>query len=401
VTTVLHILDHSLPQQSGYATRGHSILRSLGELDLNVQALTSPKHQDDSYDDVHIDGVHYMRSNVDNAAPTSGVAGQIRTILGTRKAIRRYLRNNPVQLIHAHSPCLNGLATIGLDIPFVYEMRSSWEDAAVSEGATTEGSLRYRASRALETFVARRASGIVTICEGLKQELINRGIAQDRITVIPNAVPESMFEPPSATDTRELRDSLGLEGSRVIGYFGSFFHWEGVHVLVEAMPEILKSVPGAKLLLVGGGRFEGQLREQASGLGVDSSIIFTGRVPHTSMTAMYALANVMVFPRISNRLTEMVTPLKPLEAMAQRVPVVASNVGGHLELIKDGETGFLFEKGSVSAMVSRIVDALDTRVAVDEIVGRAYAEVAKMRRWSDVSRKYLDVYEKAQGDGHA
>src|SRR5262249_53118215 len=161
----------------------------------------------------------------------------------------------------------------------------------------------------------------------------------DKITVVPNALPGEMFELPEPHETHLIRTRYGLERLRVIGFFGSFFEWEGIDALIEALPIVSAAVPEARLLLAGGGRQEGQLRRLVETLGLGDRVIFAGRVAHDEVRALYGAVDVVAFPRVPDRLTEMVTPLKPLEAMTQRTPVVASNVGGHRELITDRRTG--------------------------------------------------------------
>jgi PEP-CTERM/exosortase A-associated glycosyltransferase len=326
------------------------------------------------------------------------MAGQIRTVLLTRKMIKQKIREKKPDLFHAHSPCLNGLAAIGHGVPFIYEMRSSWEDAAVSEGATREGSLRYRVSTQLETFVARNAAAIIVICEGLRRELVSRGIPAEKITVVPNALPARIFELPSDEEVATLRKTLFLNDSKMIGYFGSFFQWEGVESLVRVLPEIALAVPNVRLLLAGGGRQENSIRKLVTDMGMEEYVLFSGRVPAEDMPMYYALADVMIYPRLSNRLTEMVTPLKPLEAMAQRTPVVASDVGGHRELIDDGRTGFLFPHGDHKALCSKVVDVLQHNLSVESVVTVARQEVEQDRRWEKISKVYLDVYDCVVGE---
>ena len=389
---VLHILDHSLPEQSGYASRSHAILLSLADMGLDVEAITSPKHGGIAAAFDEIDGVRYLRTPL--ARGSSGVAGQIRTILVTRGRVREYLRANAVAIVHAHSPCLNGLAAAALGRPLVYEMRSSWEDAAVSSGTTTEGSLRYRLSRRLETAVARRADGVVVICEGLRRELIGRGIAEEKVAVVPNALPETMFVETRPEQTAELRCRFALQGKRVIGFFGSFFEWEGVDALVRVMPSVLSSVPESHLLLAGGGREEATLRQLVADLRLEQAVTFAGRIDAELVPALYGLAEAMVYPRVSHRLTEMVTPLKPLEAMARRVPVIASDVGGHRELIRDRVTGFLYRADDDAALARKIVEVLGAGAALGDVRREARRSVERERRWSVVSERYLPVYER-------
>ena len=342
MSTVLHVLDHSRPVQSGYASRSHSILRSLKDAGYRVLALTGPRHDGPSSETETIDGVTYVRSKQGSDPSSRGVLGQLSTVATIRRNLKQVLGGRDIGLVHAHSPCLNGLAVYASGVPFVYEMRSSWEDAAVSEGVTTTGSARYRASRALETFTVNRASHTFVICEGLRRELTNRGVQRDKITVVPNALQEAMFETCDESNVRAVVGQHSLEGRRVIGYFGSFFDWEGVDTLVKALPSVLRVHPNAVLLLAGSGRTEPNVRNLVEDLGLAESVVFAGRIDAAEMAAYYKVADVVAYPRVANRLTEMVTPLKPLEAMAQGTPVIASDIGGHRELIEDGVTGFLY-----------------------------------------------------------
>src|SRR5690606_18341291 len=143
-----------------------------------------------------VDGITCRRTVAAKGSASPGARGQLGTILATRAHAARVLRDQAIDVVHAHSPCLNGLAGLGHGRPLLYEVRSSWEDAAVSIGATTEGSLRYRASRALETYVVRRADEIVVISAGLRDDLIARGVPPERITIVPNALPAKMFALP-------------------------------------------------------------------------------------------------------------------------------------------------------------------------------------------------------------
>jgi PEP-CTERM/exosortase A-associated glycosyltransferase len=279
----------------------------------------------------------------------------------------------------------------------LYEMRTSWEDAAVSSGTTIEGSVRYRVSRGLETFVAWRAHEIVVICEGLKRELVRRGIPATKITVVPNALSADMFDLASAEQVAAIRRRYGLQSAKVIGFFGSFFEWEGIDALVNALPSVRASLPAAKLLLAGGGRQEAELRGLVKERGLDEHVIFAGRIAHDEVRAFYRAVDVVAYPRVPDRLTEMVTPLKPLEAMAQGTPVVASNVGGHRELVVDGTTGFLFEAGKTEALATQLLEVLTGAADVARTVAAARSAVDRERRWSVVAERYLPVYARLGG----
>ncbi|WP_374403310.1 TIGR04063 family PEP-CTERM/XrtA system glycosyltransferase, partial [Niveibacterium sp.] len=299
------------------------------------------------------------------------------------------------QVLHAHSPVLNAIPAIRAGrrhgLPVVYEVRAFWEDAAVDHGTTQEGSLRYRATRALETWALRRVDHVTCICEGLRADIVARGIPAERVTVIPNAVDADAFDADAAPDLA-LKQSLGLEAAEVLGFIGSFYAYEGLDLLLEAMPEILARRPRARLLLVGGGPQDGALKRQAEALGLGDKVVFTGRVPHVDVGRYYDLVDVLVYPRHPMRLTELVTPLKPLEAMAQQRVFVASDVGGHRELIRDGETGVLFRAGNTVALadaVSRLLASPERWPAL-RAAGRQFVE--NERTWRNSVGRYRAIY---------
>lgn len=394
---VLHILDHSIPLQSGYSFRSLSIFNAQRSLGWETFHLTSAKHYGTRELEEKIDGLLFYRTQPDalHRIPVLTQWGVVRSL---RRRIKEIAGRHGIQLIHAHSPCLNGLAALHagreLGIPVVYELRALWEDAAVDHGTTREGSLRYRVSRALETRVLRHADHVTCICEGLRSEVIARGIDPVRVTVVPNAVNIDRF-PILGQRNPELERELHLVGSPVLGFIGSFYAYEGLDLLVEALPKVHMHIPEARLLLVGGGPQERALRMQAASLGIADKVIFTGRVPHGRVPDYSSLVDIFVFPRKSMRLTELVTPLKPLEAMAQGKPVVASDVGGHKELIQHGRTGLLFNHGSVEDLATRLVQALGAPATMKDVIGNARSFVEKERNWAVSVRNYQAAYELA------
>jgi PEP-CTERM/exosortase A-associated glycosyltransferase len=274
-------------------------------------------------------------------------------------------------------------------LPVVYEIRAFWEDAR----ASTKPDLRYHATRRLETFVMQRADAVAVICEGLARDVVARGIPTEKVTIIPNAVDRNAFSGRGHPDP-DLAKKLGLAGRTVLGFFGSFYFYEGLHLLLRAVPELRRRDPEIAVLLAGGGPEETNLRKLASDLGLDSSVIFAGRVPHSEIQRYYDLADLLVFPRLSMRLTELVTPLKPLEAMAQERIVVASDVGGHRELVCDRETGYLFPSGEPDQVAAGIFAALDDRASWPRVQARALQYVETERSWAHSVARYAPVYDR-------
>lgn len=395
---IVHVLDHSIPLHSGYTFRTAALLREQRALGWETYHLTSPKQGQTAAMVETVDGLTFHR--------TAAATGPLTRLPGVRdwllmKQLERRLEEVVTELkpdiIHAHSPLLNGLPAIKvgrkLGIPVVYEIRAFWEDAAVDHGTTTEGSLRYRLTKALETRAIRKAHHVFTICEGLRADIVGRGVADSHVTVIPNAVDVSAFQLASPAD-RELQQSLGLAGRPVIGFIGSFYAYEGLDLLVGAMPELLKQQPDLRLLLVGGGPQEAALREQARALGIADQVIFTGRVPHAQVNRYYDLIDVLAYPRHSMRLTELVTPLKPLEAMAQGHLFVASDVGGHKELIEHNRTGVLFKAGDTQALVAALLGLLRDRQHWPALQANGREYVESIRNWRNSVANYKIPYQR-------
>jgi PEP-CTERM/exosortase A-associated glycosyltransferase len=397
MTRVLHVLDHSLPLHSGYTFRTRAILKAQQGLGLEVRGITGQRHNCEAASTPSpevADGLIFRRTpGVPSGPPALREMGEIEALASAIHALAQDWRPD---IIHAHSPALCGAAACqaarALGVPFVYEIRAFWEDAAVGNLTGTEGSLKYRLTRALETRVAKSADALFTICEGLKGDLAERGIAADNIHVMPNGVDLDLFGAPGPRD-EALAAELGIApGAPVIGYVGSFYAYEGVDDLIAAMPLLRRSQPEARLLLVGAGPMDAAWRAAAAALSEPDAVIFTGRVPHAAVERYYSLIDVLAYPRKSQRLTDLVTPLKPLEAMAQRRLVAASAVGGHRELITDGATGTLFAPDDPAACAAALARLLDTREGWEAMKERATAHVRNHHDWAINARRYLPVY---------
>jgi PEP-CTERM/exosortase A-associated glycosyltransferase len=400
---ILHVLDHSIPLHSGYTFRSRSIFAQQRAMGWDTAHLTSTKHiaPGDPVEDV--DGLRFYRTS-----PGRGALGRL-PLLNQWDVVRALMRRLPEvieqerpDLLHAHSPSLNGIAAIRvgrrLGLPVVYECRAFWEDAAADHGTSSEWGPRYRATRALESWVFRHADAVTCLCEGLRADILSRGIPEAKVTVIPNAVDTDRFTYVAPRD-EELAGRLGLAQARVLGFLGSFYAYEGLKLAVQALPAIVAREPDVRLLLVGGGPQEQALKGLARRLGIADKVLFTGRVPHDQVESYYSLVDLLVYPRLPMRLTDLVTPLKPLEAMAQGKLLLASDVGGHRELIRDGVNGVLFRAGSAEALADAAVAFLGQpeRWEAQREAGRRYVEAE--RNWAASVGRYRDVYGAVVGGG--
>lgn len=398
---ILHVLDHSIPLHSGYTFRTAALLREQRALGWETHHLTSPKQGAVKQAFEEVDGLGFHRTPLPAGASAGWpLVGEWRQMQATAARLSEVAQQLRPDIIHAHSPVLNALPALrvgrALSIPVVYEIRAFWEDAAVDHGTTREGSLRYRATRALETRAIRQAAHVFTICEGLRADIAGRGVAANKITVIPNAVDVDAFplaQPPDPA----LQEQYGLTGRTVIGFIGSFYAYEGLDLLVQAMPALLRQRPDACLLLVGGGPQEAALKAQVEALGLQAAVVFTGRVPHNVVARYYDLVDVLAYPRHSMRLTELVTPLKPLEAMAQGKLFVASDVGGHRELVTHGETGMLFKADDATALTSALLTLLNDPARWPSLRAQGRHFVESVRNWRNSVARYRPVYESLTG----
>lgn len=399
---VLHVLDHSLPIQSGYTFRTLKLLQQQHLMGIETYQLTGIKqgHSDTTMD--LIQDMRFYRSPLPNKVMLKlPVIKQWLAVRSLRQRFEAVVQEVKPDLIHVHSPVLNGLAVLKvarrLQLPVVYEIRAFWEDAAVDHGTHKAFGLRYRLSRWLESYIIKRAQHVTTICEGLKSDLLNRGLTQEHITVVPNAVDKELLTGRKSIDhTRieSLEHEFDLKNKFVLGFIGSFYAYEGLDILLEAVKSLKNRLPQLRVLLIGGGPEEARLGKLIHDLQLQNHVMMVGRVPHEEVAQYYQLFDFCVFPRKKMRLTELVTPLKPLEAMAHGVPVLASKVGGHYELIDDKVTGFLFEADSVVACAQAIYDVVQNSKPM-EVIYKAKNYILEERNWQTSTENYRKVYEKA------
>ncbi|WFL78484.1 glycosyltransferase, exosortase A system-associated [Altererythrobacter arenosus] len=397
---ILHVLDHSLPLHSGYTFRTRAILKSQQAAGLEVRGVTGPRQLGDGPPVEEVDGLLFHRT----AGTAEGPAGlrEWREIAAFAEGIERVVTDWRPDVIHAHSPALCGAAAHKVarkhNIPLVYEIRAFWEDASVGNGTGREGSIKYRLTRALENRVVASADAVFTICHGLRDDLIARGFNPGKIGISPNGVDMALFGEPAPRDDA-LAAELGIAPDEpVIGYIGSFYDYEGLDDLIAAMPLLRAEHPGARLLMTGGGPMEAALRAQVAALSDPEAVIFTGRVPHSEVERYYSLIDILAYPRKRSRLTDLVTPLKPLEAMAQQRLVAASDVGGHRELITDGATGTLFPADDPEGCADALGDLIRHRHEWDAIKQRALAHVRTRHDWAKNVERYLLVYHELLGN---
>jgi glycosyltransferase involved in cell wall biosynthesis len=232
---------------------------------------------------------------------------------------------------------------------------------------------------------------VFVITEAVADILAARGVERAKMSVLPNAVDLAAF-------ARRPRDPAlaarwGLSGKLVVGYVGTFKDYEGLDLLLEAVAQLHGELGDrVRLLLVGDGPAHGELALLVRRLGIGELVVFTGRAPHDEVADYYALIDLMVFPRRGARVCELVSPIKPFEAMAMGVPILASDVAALAEIVDDGGTGVLFRRdgaGDLARQLRRLLDDAALRAA---LAARAEAWVRAHRSWAAAAAHVSSVY---------
>ncbi|HYQ76636.1 glycosyltransferase [Cellulomonas sp.] len=407
---LLYLLHNSLPYASaGYATRSHGLLRGLAA-DWDVLGVTRPGFPFDlpGHDELRsvparevVDGVPYARLSTEPGVwPKNPLT---RYVADYADAVADLARRERPALVHAASNHWNGLTAVQaarrLGLPSVYEVRGLWEVTRASRNPGWAGSGMYRYIARMEADAATAADRVIAITEGLRAELVGRGVPEDRITVVPNGVDTRRFVP--VPRDADLAERLGLAGRTVIGYVGSMLDYEGIDLLVRAAAELDRERSDFHVLLVGDGAERERFEALADELGVLGRVVtFVGRVPHADVERYYSLVDVAPFPRLPLPVCELVSPLKPFEAMAAGKAVVASDVAALAEIVDDGVTGLLHAKGDAADLARRLRELLDRPDLVRRLGAAGRAWVERERDWATLAGRVSALYEEL-GAGRA
>jgi PEP-CTERM/exosortase A-associated glycosyltransferase len=396
--TILHLVGHSAPHsQVGYTVRTHSIARAQRQAGLDPHVVTRLGFPwDDGVaaagDHDELEGIRYHRLRAEGSTPVR---------LGTRldatvRAATELVREIRPAVLHAATDYRNALIASALGdafrLPVVYEVRGFWEEtrlAAQGSGAAERECYVWHRERELAAMQA--ADRVVTLAEVMRDELVARGLAPEAIAVVPNAVDIDAFHVPGRDAA--LAERLGiLPGETVVGYISTFSRYEGIRFLIDAVARLRADGRAVRCLLVGDGEERVALEAQASALGIAGQVIFTGRVPHAQVLAYYGLIDIFVIPRTSDRVSQLVTPLKPYEAMATGRPVVFSRVPALAEMVEDGVTGLGFgpeDPGDLASVLGGLLVDMPRRVVLGS-AGREW--VTRHRTWRENGKRYLELY---------
>lgn len=396
---VLHVLHHSLPVLSGYSIRSDNIVRAQSALGVDVAFVTAAQHAGDDprpfQPSETIGGVPCWRTRTPDASSLRlPLMREWRLMRALQGQVAAAIKSFGPDIVHGHSPVLVGFPALraarAAGLPFVYEVRDLWENASVDLGKWTPRSPMYRAARAADGYVLRHADAVVTICDTLRSELVPRTGRHSKLVVVDNGVDVAAFD---AKRTPPTGDRWRLSGKRVLAYVGTFKPYEGLELLVQAMPEIIRHTPEAHLLIAGAGEQDTVLRRLVAQMGLEHAVTFAGALPHKDVSEAYHAAQVMVYPRVLTLTTALTTPLKPLEAMLMKRTVIVSDIPPMRELVRDGDTGLVFKAGDTGDLAAKCVAALQSAELRDRLGDNARAWVIRERGWATLAKRYLSLYD--------
>jgi len=410
----LHLLYSASPDVTGASIRSRYLVEAQARLGIEPIVLSSPFQppvDDRCAEGVErIDNIPYYRSF------KGGLHGEFmaaRKPLGTRlrklSALPSFIARaravalaERVDLLHGHSLFFCGLAAAlaarSLGRPSLYEVRSLIEEGLVVQGGTTPRGIVYRGYRFCDMLAIRLATHITTISEGLKRDLIERGVPAQKITVVGNGVDGDRQRPAAPRDPAALAQWGFPPNAFVVGYIGTLFTYESLDLLIAAIAKITAAVPHLRVVLVGEGDAAETLRALVAQRKLESIVKFTGRVPHEAVGEYYSVIDLFVLPRRRNRLSDLVTPLKPLEIMARAKPLLASDCGGHLELVTDGVNGYTFHADDEVALAKRIRALSQQRDALTAVGESARRWVLQHRSWRAMVQPTVDLYARLLND---
>lgn len=395
---IIHVMDHSLPKSDGYSIRAKYLLEAQAAAGHRVTVLTSPSQGMDAAP-LQVNGVDYRRSQYTPFEQRLVAHGAKHLVFG--RAISRHLAAlldaEPFDVVHAHTPFTVARAALAearrRHLPLVYEKRNLWEESARARGKASGRWPWYQVARAMDRRITMQADAVCTITEALKAATVSLGARPERVVVVGNGADIEAFVP--RTPSPDLRARCLNGGDFVIGFLGSFFSFEGLPLLVEAFAELRDRHPGARLVLVGDGEDRARVHALAAKFDLGDRVWLPGSVPHAQVTDFYAAMDVLVYARYPSKLTDMISPLKPLEPMAMARAVVGSSVGGIRELIEDGHTGLIFAAGSKASLMEKLDMLLSRRMDAAAMGARAREFVIRHRQWRHMAARYLDAYRAA------
>jgi glycosyltransferase involved in cell wall biosynthesis len=399
---VLHVLYQSLPDKTGSSIRSHDLLKAQSQLGIDVYVVTGPFQRGKSNDPMDIiDGICYRRTGhprshaLGISEQGAGALGRMRKIFAIfsfQRAIVRLAKDLDVDIIHAHGTFFCGLASYFAAkkrrVKFCYEVRSLWEERILFSKQIARV-YKARLVKSIETWVAKKADALFVICDGLRNEFLSRGLRRDRVYIVPNGM--------HSKGVLVRRNAFnGITSPLRVGYVGSLSPIEGLPILINASAAILNAGRKVEVHIWGKGSDEDAIKHLVEEKGWDE-IVFHGGFEPEQREQVYGSLDVVVNPRLESRLTRLVTPLKPLEAMLYGRLFIGSDIPGIREVTGDGRHGILVapdDEKALKMVLENILNDIEAGVLNRYIalIDDASLYVKDSRSWLSIGKTYVDVY---------
>ncbi|WP_271402331.1 glycosyltransferase family 4 protein [Salinicoccus roseus] len=396
---ILFVLNKSLPVLNGYTIRSHEIIKRVRTEGYNPIIATrlgwTPEQDGYEKPEADIDGIPtYYIGQKDGY--TSNKTPLIDYFDKYAEEIRKIIQDKKPSIIHAASNFQNALPALkvgkALGISTIYEVRGLWHFTQSEKNPDFYQSERFKMQGKYEIVCCRTADKVITISESLKKYLIEKGIEEEKITVLPNGVDTEQLKPLAKDES--IIEKYGLQNSKVIGFIGSLTSYEGIELIFDSMKHIKgsKNVKyPLKFIIVGAGQYRSELEKRVEEMGLENDVIFIGRVPHEDVSKFYSVIDIAPFPRKDAPVCHLVTPIKTYEAMSMGKRVVVSDVDALKEMVHEGVNGVVFKAESSEELSKALLKIIED----DKIGTHARNWVTEHREWNVLINKLVPLYKKA------
>lgn len=398
---IMYVCHTSFPHHNnGYAVRTHNVALAIKELGHDIECVSRPGYPWDRKDalDVNqaeeiseIDGLKYYRYQSTNVStlPLDEYVEQAATTL------YQHIIDRKISVVMAASNYVNAMPALiaarRANVKFIYDVRGLWEYSYCSKIKNWEHSERFQLARRLETQLCNTADGVIAISTALKQKLVSRGVDAEKITIALNAASTNVkaIQP----DKETIRRSLNIPATAtVLGYIGSIEKYEGLQVLAKAIAELIEESHEIYFLIVGDGHYASELHEICCQLGIISNTRFTGRLPKDSACQHYGAIDICVYPRLADKVCEMVPPLKPLEAILHNVPIVASDIPPIVELLGNSKNALFIQPNNPTDLIEKLLTLFHTDKLQLSQSEEAYNFATSQRTWKKSGNQYTSTF---------
>ena len=399
---ILYVASSSRPfHYNGYTSRTHGILKALTKKGWDVLCITRPGYPMDRDDRVHDEDVSFAIKLVDGVK-YQALSGLHRRnvpldqyIIDSSERIAAFANEWGASILHAASnyeaalPAL--LAARKINAKFLYEVRGLWEFTAASRIPGWEKTERFQLDKMLESLVTNNADSVATLTTAMADEIKERGRTDNEIKITPNAITPDDFSPVEKNTI--LVDKLKIKKNEfVIGYAGSIVSYEGLDDLILAVKKLIDIGHRVKALIVGDGKFLPNLKELAFNLGVSEHVMFVGRVKSEEVVDYLSVTDLVALPRKPFTVCELVSPLKPFEAMALKIPLIVSDVHALKEIARNETVAVIHRAGCSSDLATKIKHCIMNPELISQNKERAFHCVHKEHTWEKVSLTLSECY---------